>query len=367
MKRIVGFLVCAFLAPGLCRAENEVKIGAMLCLTGVCAPTGTASLRGAELAVSELNAKNGILGRKVLLRVQDTREVEVASGAMTAFNNLALEPGVAVFIGPTWSNGGMSLVPVFRKRPELIAISPSLGVADFNEGSPNLFNLWPHDDISTRGLATVAMHKGWKRAAIVSAQDSWATTQAQAFAEEFKKLGGEIVITIEPLPGASDLRTEIFKVVEAKPDVVLFTLWPHMKLAAKELRQLKYAGGLMAVQMDKVGLATTNGALEGTVFAQFPESDPSFVQRFVQKYGESPALSADTSYDTVMLVARAAESAGTLAPDQLKAAMSKAEFQGASGWISLDAVRAIKRKPEFFVVRGETFARLDGEVGSNEK
>ncbi len=335
-------------------------MGAMLCLTGVCVSTGNASLKGTELAIAELNSMGGILGRKIVLSVQDTREVESASGSVTAFNNLALDPEVKFFIGPTWTNGGLPLAPILSKRPDVIAISPSLGVADFNEAASNLFNLWPHDDISAKGLAAVAIRKGWKNAAIVSAQDSWAQAQAKSFSDEFTKLGGKVSATVEPLPGVADLRTESLKLVTSKPDVVLFTLWPHMQLAAKELRRLKYSGGLMAIQIDKAGVAAANGSLEGTIFAQFPESNPEFVKRYTQRYGENPSLSADTAYDSVMLIARAAEKAGTLDVQVLKMEMPKTEFQGASGKIALDDKRAIIREPSYFTVAGETFKRIDG-------
>lgn len=359
MVRLLNIYLLLLLLPLYSHAEDEIKVGAMLCLTGVCASTGNASLKGVELAIAELNSRGGILGHRVELSVQDTREVESASGSVTAFNNLALDPEVKLIIGPTWANGGLPLVPILSKRPDIIAISPSLGVADFNEASTNLFNLWTHDDISARGLAAVARRKGWKRAAIVSAQDSWARAQAQSFSDEFTKLGGKISEIVEPLPGVADLRTECLRLITSKPDVVLFTLWPHMQLAAKELRRLKYSGGLMAIQIDKAGLAASQGHLEGTIFSQFPESDPMFVQRFVQRYGETPSLSADTAYDSVMLIARAAEKARTFDAQKLKVEMAKTEFEGASGKIALNAERAIKREPTYFVVAGNTFKRLD--------
>ena len=362
MKHLLNIFLVLFIVPLCCQAENEIKVGAMLCLTGICATTGNASLKGAELAISELNTMGGILGRKIVLSVQDTKEAESASGSVTAFNNLALDPKIKLFLGPTWTNGGLPLAPILSKRPDVIAISPSLGVADFNETASNLFNLWPHDDISAKGLAAVAIRKGWKNAAIVSAQDSWALAQAESFSNELIKLGGHVSITVEPLPGARDLRIECLKLVTRKPDVVLFTLWSHMQLAAKELRSLKYAGGLMAIQIDKAGVAAANGSLEGTIFAQFPESNPEFVKRYMKQYGESPSLSADTSYDSIMLIARAAERAGTLDVQALKMEMPKTEFQGASGKIALDDKRAIIREPSYFTVAGDKFKRIDGDL-----
>jgi hypothetical protein len=61
-----------------------------------------------------------------------------------------------------------------------------------------------------------------------------------------------------------------------------------------------------------------------------------------------------------MLIARAAEKAGTLDVQVLKMEMPKTEFQGASGKIALDDKRAIIREPSYFTVAGETFKRIDG-------
>jgi branched-chain amino acid transport system substrate-binding protein len=350
----------SILAPvGLVNAEDSVKIGAMLCLTGPCAETGNSSLRGAEIAVAELNAAGGILKRPLSLVVQDTKEGEQSSSAVTAFKNLTLDPAIKLFLGPTWSNGGLPLVPLLNKRPDLTAISPSLGVADFNEASSNLFNLWPHDDVSSRGLAKVATKLGFKTAALVSAQDPWAAAQAASFKEQFEKAGGKITLIVEPLPSSTDLRAETARIARSNPDMVLLTAWFHMNVAAESLRRLGYEGRFMAVQVDEARLAAARGSLEGTIVARFPSSSKDFLEKFRKKYGEDPATSADTAYDSVMLIAKAARACNCLHADKLQAEMLRTTFDGASGKIELDEKRGVKREPLFYYVSKKSFVILN--------
>lgn len=56
------------------KTDKTLKVGALLCLSGVCAETGSNSLRGLELAAEQINKSGGILGRQIVLNVEDTKE-----------------------------------------------------------------------------------------------------------------------------------------------------------------------------------------------------------------------------------------------------------------------------------------------------
>lgn len=66
--------------------SEDLKIGVALCLSGGCAEWGTAGLRGVQLAAKEINGSGGILGRPVVLAVEDTAEATMASVAVDVFN-----------------------------------------------------------------------------------------------------------------------------------------------------------------------------------------------------------------------------------------------------------------------------------------
>ena len=140
--------------------QEEFYLGGLLCLTGDCAEVGDNSRKGIELATEEINGSGGILGKKLALKFEDTKEMGGPGSVISAFQNLVLDPKIRYIIGPTWTVGGLPLAPILAKKPEVIAISPSLGVATYNEASDTVFNTWPHDDASTEALAKYAFKKG---------------------------------------------------------------------------------------------------------------------------------------------------------------------------------------------------------------
>lgn len=359
MKTVISFLIALIVGTGVFAyisrdrviGDSEARIGLLLCLSGECAEPGTNAQHGAELAAEQINSNGGVLGRKVRLVTQDSNEMVGGAQVISAYRALRRDSLVKYIIGPTWTVGGLPLVPVIAKDREILITSPSLGVADFNEGSRNAFNLWPHDSVGTKGLAQLAMDRGWKRAAVLSNQGPWESAQAKVFAEEFKRLGGEIVAFIEPAVDIKDLRTEALQIKSANPDVVFMSNYTQMDVAAKDLRRLQYSGRKMAILMDETRLKNSEGALDGTIYAIYPEAKNDFAARFKAKFGVEPGISAAQGYDAVQLYARAVTAAHSFDIETVRETMSKIKFEGASGEIEFDGKRGVTKRPVFWSVR----------------
>jgi branched-chain amino acid transport system substrate-binding protein len=123
--------------------------------------TGTNALRGVQLAQEQINKSGGILGRQIELVVQDTREMDSPANAVSAYRQLRLDSDIELFVGPSWTVGGLPVAPI-AARDNVVVMAPSIGLEGFNEASDNLFNLWPHDSVATKALAQYAIDHGWK-------------------------------------------------------------------------------------------------------------------------------------------------------------------------------------------------------------
>ncbi|MBX7143299.1 MAG: ABC transporter substrate-binding protein [Oligoflexia bacterium] len=334
------------------RDSANIRIGAVLCLTGICAEWGNESLRGALLAVEELNRTGGVLGRKIELVPQDSQE-EQPTEAINAFHHLRRNEGISLFLGPTWTPAGLALAPLAERDTEFLMISPSLGVKNFNEASPNLFNTWPHDEGIARRLAHYAYEHELKRVAIMSATQQWSQTQAAAFSEELVGLGGQVVAMEEPVPTQNLLNAEATRLIRAQPQAILFTcLGDQEGNAAKQLRGLGFDGPVLSVLVDETTLTAASGTLEGVVFGRYPESQNWFKSRFQDAFGKKPGISSDTAYDAIHLYARAAELANSLAPDKIREQLQAIHnYAGASGTISFDPTGGVPRTPTLLQVR----------------
>ncbi|MCB0320986.1 MAG: ABC transporter substrate-binding protein [Bdellovibrionales bacterium] len=343
------------------RNDSSVTIGAILCLSGECSEWGVNSKNGILLAQEEINAQGGILGKNLEVIFQDSKESQSPVQALDAYRQLKSTRNTSLFIGPTWGPAGLLLIPVLRASDDIMT-SPSLGLADFNEASDNLFNVWPHDEIGTRTLARYAREQGYTRIAVFSSQQPWEQAQGAIFAEEIERVGGSITRQVEPMPTQNDLKPEAMSIVRSKPELVFVSTISRMSLAARELRRLGFDGPIYAVILDRTRLRDAQGALENAITVVYPESTASFQTRFKERFGENPGISADTAYDTLMLYAKAIEQAGSLDPLRVREALSSISLHGASGEISFDTKGAISRIPILRQAFGLTLQPLAGNA-----
>lgn len=337
---------------------DTLKIGAPICLTGGCAEWGESTKNGLTIALESINNKGGVLGKLIEIIYEDTNEATGGFKAVTAFQKLKSQGNVNFFIGPTWTPGGLAVAPVAGKMKDVLMISPSLGVAQFNESAPNLFNTMPHSETSTRAVAKLMIQSKINKAAIFSSEQPWESLQAKVFREEFTRLGGEIVSEQSPNPDAADLRTESLKIASAKPQAVFLANLNQAGLASRQLRMLGFQGSLYAALLDQTRIDISQGTLEGAISAQYPEGNEDFVKQYVQKFGKKPNASADTAHDALIALSKALEAAGSFEAEKILPELIKVEFQGASGYIKFDSLGGVVREPVYVVVKSSKLEKL---------
>lgn len=341
----------ALLSENQAPKPNELRIGALLCLTGECAEWGTNSLDGIRLAVEEINNSGGLLGRKLAVDVQDSGEGESAGKAVSALRSFGKMPEGRFIIGPSWTPAGLAIAPVAAKEKGLILMSPSLGVEDFNETADNIFNIWPHDSIATRKLAEFAYELGLRRVGIFSSEQPWEMKQGQTFAKEFERLGGIVLALVEPLPSEKNLKTEVLKLLAKQPEFIFFANFGQMGVAAKELARAQYSGRKFAILMDETQIKVAQGALEDVIYAGYPDASAEFQKKYQQRYGKQPGITADTGYDAVHLYVQAILQAGSFEQSKIQTRLQRLVFDGASGRIIFDAEGGVKKAPVLYQVR----------------
>lgn len=361
MRNFIQALVCIFfIYPSLVSAQDDnLTIGALLCLTGNCSDWGNAALEGAQLAAEELNQKGGVLNKKLVLKVEDTAEAISGAKAVTAFKKLISLNDLNFIIGPSWSPGARSLVPLVKERKDLLIITPSASAKDFTEAGNHIFNMRAAEEDATKALAEYAYSKGWKKAAIFSSQQPAEMTQGRVFDEEFRKLGGIVTIRLEPPPTLTDLRSETTKIVSTKPDVIFLMNYNQLNVAARELTKQGFSGGRLAISLDKHRIVAAQGALDELVIARSPGATPEFLKAFNSKYGHAPGLSAEGGYDAIRALALSIEQVGSLEISEIAKVISKLEFYGASGQVAFNNSGEMIQKPVLLKVVGEQLVPIN--------
>jgi len=355
LKLIAILLALTSLSAHQAMADGDsVKVGVMASLSGNWASMGEMTRKGLTLAAEELNANGGVIGKKIVLQMQDTDEAVSAAKVVSTYRFLRSQ-GISIFVGPSGSPGGIALAPI-ASRDDILMVSPSVGVRDFHLAGNNLFNIQGDWENASAMLAKYAFKTGIRQIAIFSSQQPFELRQADAFQSTFLAAGGEVLVRQDPLPEHTDLRAQVLKIVRTKAPAIFFANYNQMGLSARQLKEAGFEGTQFATLIDASRLTSASGALNNTIFTRLIDNpENKFTEVFRKRFGEEPSFTADTAYDALLSIAKAAVIAGSFEPSPLKLAMKAVSFDGASGHISFDKDGCAIRKPTAWKVVGEKF------------
>lgn len=327
--------------------------------------------KGLDLAVEELNAAGGVLGRPVkLLRLDDQESVD--RGRIIA-QELGRNPDVVAVIGHLHSYVTVSAAPIYDLSGLLLVSATSTTPELTNKGYGRVFRTVFNDTEVGRQMAQYARDRGYRRMVIYYARNEYGRELANSFEEHLVSGGGQVVNreSFDPNLSANPVATE--QTVNAWSNwefdaVFIAGQDQQAALLVKELRRR----GIRAPVLGSDVLATPDflriggPAVEGTVIATafHDEAPDPEVQRFNQafrtRYGGDPDVGAALGYDAVRVLAQAMREAQSTEPDKVAAAMRGLRgFQGVTGAFSFDQSGNLVGMPiRKIVVRGGEFHYL---------
>jgi len=343
-------------------AQEPIKIGLIVDRIGFAKAWSEPITQGAVYAARELNAKGGVLGRKVDLLIEDDQSKPDLSA--TAARKLE-EAGAAFILSLTHTVAALQAqtVTVETKTPHL---APSLTVDTLTTQVQNP-NFWQTGPLASTQIATLlsyARHSNYKRVALVSDNSAISQATAKAFKAEFDKNKLELVAD-EVLPsGAQSAEAQMQKVRAAKADAIFLAtlLTPENLLVLRAYRQHAMKTPLignynLAVP---VYMSVAKGLLDGIVFVDAWDPAKPQVKQFIAGYakemGVEPHNMMGYGYDGVMLAADAIRRAGSTDKEKVRQAMQATRgYKGVLG--SVDSSygfaegKRIGFDPEGMVVR----------------
>lgn len=292
-----------------CRAASgdEIVIGAAGPFSE---ERGALTRMGAQLAVKEVNARGGIGGRKLALRLQD----DSASGvvAVRVAEQLVADPSVVAVVGHVTSGAMLMAAQVYDGK--LPAVATTASSADLTGVSPWVFRTIASDSATALEMARYATRAGFQRAAILYDNDAYGRGLAVLFRQNFK---GEVISTDPIAASETDLEPFVAYYKLRGADVVLGagSEGSGLRLLREARRQGLRASFLGANSWVGVPAADTAAAEGAIIFAPFTPTDPraevqKFVAAFKAEYGREPTSHAALAYDATLLIAKAIEKAG---------------------------------------------------------
>ncbi len=340
---------------------EPVKLGFFMSLTGRDASFGEAALRGARLAVDDLNAAGGILGRPVELVVEDNRSLSGESA--TAAKKLLSRDKVVALIGECASARTLEAAPI-AQAAGIPLVTPASTNPRVTAVGDCIFRVCFADPFQGAVLATYS----WKNlrvrraALLIDSTAPYSVGLAEVFAKTFTALGGEIVASQKYSGDAKDFRAQLTTIRSTKADAIFLPgYYVAAGLVAQQARELGLRSvllggdGFEAPQLLEIGGAALEGTFYSTHYSA-ESKDPAsrrFVTAYQSRHGSVPVGLAALTYDSVQLIADAARRAGTTERGALKKALAATrDFPGITGLTTLDEHRNAIKDAAIITVRG---------------
>jgi len=259
MTRTLAALAAATLFASLpAAAQQTLKFGLAMPLTGSQSSYGKDQIKAAEWAVEDINAKGGVNGKKLEMIVMDT-QADPTIG-INAVNKLINVDKVPVFV-TAWSAVVKAVAPV-ANREKVLELSIGANAPEISKLGDYVYTAFPLADVDVTALANyTAKQLKHKKVAILYANNDSGVESAKVYKAVFEKAGGQIVAYETYDPKATDFTGMLLKVKTSSPDFIhLHGLVADMPIVIAQMRQLgitarvsTYAGGYNPQMVEKAG------------------------------------------------------------------------------------------------------------------
>ena len=348
-------------------AAAAIAIGFFAPISGAQASYGVDSSNGARLAVDEINAAGGVLGKPLSLVVKDTRSL--AAESVDAIKSLIKDDKVVAVIGEIASDRSLAAAAVAQEQG-VPMITPSATSAGVTATGDFIFRACYTDVFQAAVMAKFARSIDVRKAAIFSDQSNpYGNGLAAIFKKDFVDHGGEIVAEESYRAGDTEFSLQLATIKSKAPEIIF--LPSYYTEAALIIRQARKVGidvpflgtdGWDSQEFLKVGGNAVDNCYFSSHFSSERTSDN--VKRFSSAYStkhavEAPPLAA-LAYDAVFLVADAIKRAGVAEPRAIRDALATTkDFQGVTGMITFDANRNPRKSGIVLRSEGGKFSYLE--------
>ncbi|KXB06960.1 hypothetical protein AKJ52_01255 [candidate division MSBL1 archaeon SCGC-AAA382C18] len=324
----------AFSGTGGESGDGKVNMGMLMPLTGDLSPYGGPMRDGGKLAIEQINDAGGLLdNRKINLIVEDTETSETVS--VDAASKLINVNNVPVIIGPAGSGSAMAIIDKCITN-KVLQIGPSTTSPDFTtyDDDGYFYRTVPSDALQGLAMAKLAIQEEYETASTLVLNNAYGTGFEKVFEKEFEDRGGTILNKIKYDPDATTFETEVSKISEGNPDVIMLVSYPETgsvilrqayQEAVMEKSDWLLSEGLKAENFPEMVGKTDEGnyiidGFKGTA------PDPrvtgpkyeKFKEDYKAKFGRNPAIFSPNTYDAVAVAALAIQEAGEAKGSALK-------------------------------------------------
>ncbi len=367
-----GFLAALLLSgcgPGGGGTNSAtLRIGEFASLTGKEATFGQSSHNGTELAVMELNAAGGVLGKSLELITQDNQSK--AGESQTVVNKLIARDGVVAILGEVASSRSLEAAPVCQNA-KIPMISPSSTNPDVTKTGDYIFRVCFIDPFQGTVMANFAKDtlKAKRVAIFTDVKSDYSKGLAKFFKERHAINGGTIASEFDFNGGDTDFKGQLTAIKASNPEALFlpgyYTDVALICIQAKQLGLNVPIFGGDGWESDKL-MEIGRDAVEGTHFSTHYHPDVGsprsrqFVDAYKKAYGSSPDAMAALGYDSAMILADAMKRAGSAEPAKVRDALAATrDYDAVTGKITIDPNRDASKSAVILRVEGGKLKYLE--------
>ncbi len=347
---LATLFLASFAATGCGKNNNEITVGAFLSLSGSDSTFGADTRAGIELATDEINAAGGVKGKKIKVIYEDDKSTTQESSQKV--RQLIDRDKAVAILGEVASSRSIAggLIANTSKVP---MITPSSTAVEVTTGREYVFRVCFTDDQQGQVAARFVKNdlKKMKVGVFYVAQDTYSSGLAKSFRDEFKKLGGEIVVDKGYQKGETNFRTYLSELKAANPEIIFVpNYYTDMVSIARQAKEAgipgnSFVGGDGWDSSDLIEGAATE--LEGSYFTNHYAPDvpwpnsKKFVDAFKAKNkNQDPSSLAAQGYDAARVLYDAMARTPEVTPENIRKALTETkDFAGATGTLTIDKDR----------------------------
>lgn len=334
--------------------KQEVKIGAILPLTGVLSSVGEAMHRGLQMAAGD--AKH----ISVKLIVEDDATANRTRAVSSAKKLAGVDKVDIVF------NAYASTVSAFASVLKNAGV-PCLVLWDSNRSlqklGSHIIGFGFENELAGEDMADFSRHKlNHKSVGIVSFHDEWSEIITAAFEDRFKQSGGRISLREQVNGDTTDFRTIMTRLKSLKPDAVYLPLYGiGLQSAIKQARAVNFEGEILtADSFVDADISATHGASEGVYLTQIWLRDSDFTRKYETRFGQAEISGTNLgyvalAYDGVMLLdalaAKIRQSGAAVTSETLMKQLPNFSFSGFLGTTVFSSHNLLERREKILQVK----------------
>ncbi len=344
-RTTLAALAFSLMAGSALAADGTIKIGVNEPLTGPFAASGTYVVNGAKIAADEINAKGGILGKKVELVIEDNKSNPTEAAAVA--EKLITSDKVPVLMGAWGSSLTLATMPKLEEYSVPMLVETSSSGKITTSGNPFIFRISPPSAVEAEAFVPIAKKLGIKKVDFLVINNDWGRGAAGDFSKLLKAEGVEVGL-VETMDQASqDMTAQLAKLKASDADTIMVTssvdqltlLFKQMAALGLKKRVITTGGSQNPDQIIAQAGAAADGTLHLTTFLPWwpektpnPEATAYFLGEWKKRGFEfAGATESFRGYDGIRTVAAAIAAGGGTDPASIQKGFWKVDMMGLNG------------------------------------